>query len=127
MAEFEDHPPGLFKSLRKLVTTLAAVLHNRVELFAVELQEERHRLIEVLVLAGGVLVLGTLAVLVFSAVLIFLFAEPYRIYAALGVGVLYLAAAAVLVVRLKRRLRGEPFEETLNQIKKDCECLTPRE
>lgn len=127
MAEFEDRPPGLFKSLRKLVTTLAAVLHNRVELFAVELQEERHRLIEVLVLAGGVLVLGTLAVLVFSAVLIFLFAEPYRIYAALGVGVLYLAAAAVLVVRLKRRLRGEPFEETLNQIKKDCECLTPRE
>ena len=127
MAEFEDRPPGLFKSLRKLVTTLAAVLHNRVELFAVELQEERHRLIEVLVLAGGVLVLGTLAVAVFSAVLIFLFAEPYRIYAALGVGVLYLAAAAVLVVRLKRRLRGEPFEETLNQIKKDCECLTPRE
>jgi uncharacterized membrane protein YqjE len=79
------------------------------------------------VLAGGALVLGTLAVVVFSGVLICLFDPPHRIYAALGVGVLYLAGAAVLVVRLKRRLRAEAFEETLNQIKKDCECLTPPE
>ena len=120
-----EHPPGLFKSLRNLITTVAAVFQNRVELFAVELQVERHRLIEVLVLAGGVLVSGTLAVVVFSAVVICLFAEPYRIYAALGVGVLYLLVAAALVVRLKRRLRAEAFEETLKQIKKDCECLTP--
>ena len=127
MAGPEERPPGLFKSLRKLVTTLAVVFENRVELFAVELQEERHRLVEVLVLAGGALVLGTLAVVVFSAVLICLFAQPYRIYAALGVGVLYLVGAGVLVVRLKRRLQAEPFEETLNQIKKDCECLTPPE
>ena len=127
MPEFEERPPGLFRALRKLATTLAAVLRNRVELFSVELQEERQRLVELLVLAGGVLVLGTLAVVVFSAVLIFLFAEPYRIYAALGVGVLYLAAAGVLAVRLRRRFRDGPFEETLNQIKKDCECLTPRE
>jgi uncharacterized membrane protein YqjE len=127
MPEFEDRPPGLFKSLRKLAITLAATFQNRVELFAVELQEERHRLVEVLVLAGGALVLGTLAVVAFSTVLIFLFAQPYRIYAALGIGVLYLVSAAALVVRLKRRLRSEAFEETLNQIKKDCECLTPPE
>lgn len=125
MGEPEETTPGLLKSLRRLATTLVAVFQNRVELFAVELQEERHRLVDVLVLAGGALVLGTLAVAVFSAVLIFLFPEPYRIYAALGVGVLYLAGAAVLVARLKRRLRNEPFAGTLGQIKKDCECLTP--
>jgi uncharacterized membrane protein YqjE len=70
-------------------------------------------------------VLGTLAVAVFSAVVIFLFPEQYRVYAALGVGVLYLLGAAALVARLKRRLRNEPFAGTLGQIKKDCECLTP--
>ncbi len=127
MAEPEETSPGLFKSLRRLVRTLAAVLQNRVELFAVELHEERHRLVEVLVLAGGALVLGTLAVVIFSGVLICLFAEPYRIYAALGLGVLYLGSAVILVFRLKRRLTAEPFAETLNQIKKDCECLAPRE
>jgi uncharacterized membrane protein YqjE len=127
MVEPEETSPGLFKSLRRLATTLVAVFQNRVELFAVEMHEERHRLVEVLVLAGGALVLATLAVLVFSAVLICLFAEPYRIYAALGVGVLYVLGAVGLAVRLKERLRTEPFTETLNQIKKDCECLTPPE
>ncbi|HWW01305.1 MAG TPA: phage holin family protein [Candidatus Acidoferrum sp.] len=127
MVEPEETSRGLFKSLRRLATTLVAVFQNRVELFAVEMQEERHRLVEVLVLAGGALVLATLAVLVFSAVLICLFAEPYRIYAALGIGVLYVLGAVGLAVRLKERLRTEPFTETLNQIKKDCECLTPPE
>jgi uncharacterized membrane protein YqjE len=127
MVEPEETSPGLFKSLRRLATTLVAVFQNRVELFAVEMHEERHRLVEVLVLAGGALVLATLAVLVFSAVLICLFAEPYRICAALGVGVLYVLGAVGLAVRLKERLRTEPFTETLNQIKKDCECLTPPE
>jgi uncharacterized membrane protein YqjE len=123
----EETSPGLLKSLRRLVTTLGAILENRVELFAVELHEQRHRMVELLMLAGGALVLGTLAVVVFSAVLLWLFAEPYRVYAAAGLGVLYLAGAIILVLRLKRRLTAEPFPETLNQIKKDCEWMAPRE
>jgi len=115
----EETSPGLLKSLRRLGTTLGAILQNRVELFAVELHEQRYRVLEALLLAGGALVLGTLAVVVFSGVLLWLFAEPYRVYAAAGLGVLYLAGAMILVFRLKRRLTAEPFGETLKQIKKD--------
>ncbi len=125
MSEPEESSPGFLKSLRRLGATLVGVFQNRLELFAVELHEERHLLVDVLVLAGGALVLATLAIAVFSAVVIFLFAEPYRIYAALAVGLLYVLGASLLVFRLKRRLRTEVFAETLNQLKKDCECLTP--
>lgn len=125
MSEPEESSPGLLESLRRLGATLVGVVQNRLELFTVELHEERHLLVDVLVLAGGALVLATLAIAVFSAVVIFLFAEPYRIYAALAVGLLYVLGASVLVFRLKRRLRTEVFAETLNQLKKDCECLTP--
>ena len=58
MEEPSDHPPGLFGSLRRLWRTILATAHNRAELLLVELEEERRRAVEALLLTMAVAVLG---------------------------------------------------------------------
>ena len=112
-------------SLRNLFALAVGVLRNRVELFALELHEEKYRLAEVCLLAGSALFLGLLSLILLTGVVLFLFAEPYRIYVAAGFGVLYMGIAIALCLKAKQRLQTPPFAETINQIRKDSECLTP--
>ena len=124
-AESESPRHGVLESLGRAFGRGVVILRNRAELFVVELQEEQHRLIALFLLAGSALLLGLLALVLFTGVIIFLFAPPYRIYAAAALGGLYLLAAGLLVFRIKSYLQAEPFAETINQMKKDVECLTP--
>jgi len=126
MAAESSNSVGIFGLLRRLGRTAIGTLQNRVELAAVELQEERQRVLELILLAGGALMLAGIALVLFSAAIVFVFARDYRIYAALGLGVLYLVGATVLCFRIKAVLHTSPFTETVNQIRKDVECLSPR-
>jgi uncharacterized membrane protein YqjE len=126
MAESEPTSgSGIMASLRNLFGLAVGVLRNRVELFALELHEEKYRLAEVCLLAGSALFLGLLSLILLTGVVLFLFAEPYRIYVAAGFGVLYIGIAIALCLKAKQRLQTPPFAETINQIRKDSECLTP--
>ena len=104
---------------------IAAILQNRADLLAVELQEEKYRLVEVLILVGIALALGMMALFVFTGVIIFAVPEAYRLWVACGLGVFYLLGIFALWSRIKKLLQNQPFPETIDQIKKDWECLTP--
>jgi len=125
MAESEPTSGGTFASFRKIGGIVAAVLQNRADLLAVELQEEKYRLVEVLVLVGIALALGMMALFVFTGVIIFAVPAVYRLWVACGLGVVYLLGIVVLWSRVKRLLQNQPFPETISQVKKDWECLTP--
>jgi uncharacterized membrane protein YqjE len=125
MAPPESSLPGFWSLLRRFAGTFSGALQNRAELFVVELQEERYRLMVLLLLAGAAVVLGVLALVLFSGILIFVFPEPYRLYVALGLTLVYGLGVLVLVRQIRQRLEEEPFTETVTQIKKDWECLTP--
>jgi len=125
MPETEPTSTGILSSLQRLVRIVGATLQNRVELLAVEFQEERYRLVELMLLTGGALVLALLALMLFSGVIVFAFPREYRLYIAAGLGVLYLLSGAALGIRIRRLLREQPFSETVQQVKKDWECLTP--
>jgi uncharacterized membrane protein YqjE len=125
MAETQPTNGGAFASFRKIGGIIASVLQNRADLLAVELQEEKYRLVEVLILVGVALALGMMALFVFTGVIVFAVPEAYRIWVACGLGVLYLFGIVALWSRIKRLLQNQPFPETINQIKKDWECLTP--
>ena len=127
MADTQPTSPGLFRSLRTILGRLVATLHTRAELLAVELQEERNRLIELLLLTGAALLLGGLALLLLSITLILVFPPAARVYVAVVLVLLYAFGAGFLLWRIKRKLRDEPFCETVSQLKKDWECLTPPE
>jgi uncharacterized membrane protein YqjE len=122
----ETEPTGsTFGTFRKIGGMVAAVLQTRADLLAVELQEEKYRLVEVLILVGIALALGMMALFVFTGVIIFAVPEAYRMWVACGLGVLYLLGIVVLWSRIKKVLKDQPFPETITQIKKDWECLTP--
>ena len=126
MAEPEPVSDGVLQTLRRLLTAVTGILRNRTELFAVELQEEKHALFEVLVLGGVVLALGILVLALITMIVILLFAAPYRIYAAGALALLYSALAALFWRRIRKHMRRQPFNESLSQLDKDWECLKPR-
>src|SRR5215468_8669720 len=91
----EDPPPqaGIFDSARKLGRTGVGVLRNRLELFSVELEEQKVRLVRLLILAGAAIFLANTALLTFSAMLVFLAGEGARVGVLITLSVLYAAGA----------------------------------
>jgi len=119
-----DHQPPEFATLaRKLARTGLGALGNRAELFAVEWQEEKARLLEVLVWAIGLLFLGIVGILLLTAIIIFLFPEDERIYVAAAFAFLYLAGAVAAGLTIRSRLKHAPFAESIEQLRKDRLCF----
>lgn len=103
---------------------LLAIVENRVELLTVEVQEERDRLMQALLLALGLGVLGLLAGVALTAAVAVLFWEHSPLVALLILGALYAGGAACLYARLRRMLRDwETLPATLDQLRKDRECV----
>ena len=67
--EPESAPPSLLASLRRAGETLVDTLRNRVELFAVEMEEEKHWLIATLLWTAAAILFGMLAIIAAVAVL----------------------------------------------------------
>ena len=119
MLDTDQQSPGFLTAAARLARTGVSAIHNRIELFVVEWEEERVRMTGTLVWAAALILLGALALLLFTATVVFLFPADFRIYAIVGFAVLYLIGAIVAAVGLRRVARRESFPESLAQIKKD--------
>lgn len=132
MAGTDQPSRGLFGSLAGMFDTLLATVQNRLELFAVELQEEKCRLIEALVWAAAVIFLAIMAVTMLTLTVAFLagmlFGDAALLWVLAGFTLLYATVACGAYRALKQRLcnRPLPFAETIAELKKDRECLRPR-
>ena len=124
-----DEPPrqGVVESLRKLCDTGLGLLHNRIELFAVEVQEEKERLVKLLMQAAAVVFLGNMAAFVITLTIVYLVGETARVAVLIGLGVLYLVLTVVAFLMLRRDLKSSspPFDATVSELKKDREWLNP--
>ncbi len=124
MNESTANAGGIFATVKRVFKTLRDVAENRLELFLVELKEERIRLFDALflLLAGVVcllmmLIMGTLTLVV-------IFWETHRVLI-LGLATLaYGGAAVTAFARLRSRLQHwRAFSATLDQIKRDRACF----
>lgn len=117
--------PGLFGSIRRILDTVLATIQNRIELFAVELQEQTGRFLQLLFLAAMGLFLTMLALVVLTGAIVLLCEETWRGWVALGCGISYFVGAIAIFVRIRWRLNKEPlpFSESVAQLKKDREHL----
>ena len=125
MTHSNSNPPNLITLVRKAVITGAGALHNRSELFLMELREEKSRVIELLIWTAISIFLGAMFIMVLTAAVILLFPSNLRVYAAGGFCFFYLLAAILALVNLKALLKGEasPFPDTVAELKKDREWL----
>ncbi|HKI70520.1 MAG TPA: phage holin family protein, partial [Verrucomicrobiae bacterium] len=106
---------GLLNSLRRTGRSLLALVHNRLDLASVEWQEEKIRVLYLLLQAAAVAVLGTLFLLMLLALVVYALWQVSP-WLALGLPtVLFGLAAAVLFGNMKQRLKTEPrpFTETI--------------
>jgi uncharacterized membrane protein YqjE len=115
---------GLLGSAKQMLQTLGHLIESRMELFLLELKEERVRLVAVLllVLAGAICALMTLVLATFTLVVVFW--NEYRIPVLVVLTAAYAAGAIGAFASLRRRLRRwQAFSASLEQIKKDRACL----
>jgi len=109
---------------RDIARRLLTVGENRLELLAVEVQEERERLLHAFLLALGVAVFGLLAGMALTAVLVvWLWTwSPVAVLAALTL--LYGGAGFFLYWRLTGlRQNWQTLAASLDQLQKDRVCL----
>ena len=105
--------------------SLVALFQTRVELAAVELQEEGERRKEMVVLAAVAGVFLTMAAILFAMFVVIVFWDTHRLLAAGGMTALYTAIGLVAVARLKRSASEAPppFEATRAELAKDVEAF----
>jgi uncharacterized membrane protein YqjE len=117
----EVHPPGLLSLLRKAALTGIGALHNRGELFLVELQEEKNRSIELFIWIAAVCFAGIMFMGVLTATVILLVPEDSRVYAAGGFALFYLVVAVLAFLNLKALVKSSasPFSSTIDEVKRD--------
>ena len=109
---------------KKFVRRLATIGENRLELLAVEVQEERERILHAFLLALGVAAFGLLAgITLTAAIALWLWTwSPLGVLAILTI--LYAAAGFFLYQRLTGLLRNwQTLSASLEQLRKDRACL----
>jgi uncharacterized membrane protein YqjE len=120
--------PGLSTSIHRLADTALSAVKNRIQLFAVELREERARFLELVFWASMALFSGMMAIIVFTAMIVLFSPAASRPFVAAGFVILYLAGAIVAALSLRRRLKefGTPFKDTVAELEKDRQWLDSR-
>lgn len=124
MAE-KPGPRGIVESVRSFGHHGLGFVQNRLELFAVELEEQKLRFIRLLILAAAAIFLGNTALLVISATIVVLVGEHARLGVLVGLSVVYAGGAIWAALALARELRSTPpaFGNSLAELKKDTEWL----
>jgi len=128
MSQTEPPARGVFDSLRGLCDAALALLQNRLELFAVEVQEEKARLLRTVVLAAGVLFLAGVAAVMVTISIVLLVGESARLPVLIALTLVYVLAAVGAWFALRKHLCSAPppFRGTISELKKDRDWLSSR-
>ena len=118
-------PSGLLGSLRGLADGVIGSAHDRLELLAVELHEEKHRLIQIFIWISAIVFLAMLAMVFASLAIVVLFWESARVAVVCSLASIYIGALIVVAVGFKRYLKRQPkpFAATLSELREDRECI----
>ncbi len=109
---------------KKFVRRLATIGENRLELLAVEVQEERERLLHAFLLALGVAAFGLLAGIALTAAIAVLLWAWSPVAVLLILTGIYAGAGFFLYQRLTGLLRNwQTLSASLDQLRKDRACL----
>lgn len=129
MADADQGGDGILDSGRRMANSVLGLLHNRLSLAAIELQEEKLRAISLLIWLCVAIALGVAGLMVAIGALALFLWERAGYAGLIGLAIFALAAAAVVFFLLRRRiLRGpQPFAMTVAEFEKDFECLRPHQ
>ncbi len=112
---------GLVHSLRNLGRTGIAILYTRLQLVSNEIQEEKERLIELMVYAVVGVFCASFGVLLLTFYIVVAFWDTNRLTVLAIMTLLYLllGVAALIAFRTKAKAHAALFAATLAELKKD--------
>lgn len=126
MSEGKDPADGR-PSLRRFGAAFLGLLHGHVELFGIELQEQKANTLRLLLFAGLALVFALLLLVGLSLLVLIVFWDTNRLAAALGLWLFYVIGSLFCGWRLYQSINDEssPFSATLEELANDRERLLP--
>lgn len=116
---------GLMGSVKRLLCTLISIATTRLELLANELQEERLRLAQMLLVALVALFCFSVAILLFVMFLVVVFWDEHRLVVLAGLSVVFFVSGTLLALLLRNKMRSGSrlFSASLAELAKDREGL----
>ncbi|WP_018078660.1 phage holin family protein [Thiobacillus denitrificans] len=123
--ETPEGSKGLFDSLKGLAASLITIVHTRIDLLSMDLEEERERLLSVLVLMLVALFCLSVGVLLLAILVAIAFWDSHRLLALGGLTGIFLAGGAVAfgVARYKLKTKPKLFAASLAELSKDRQQL----
>jgi uncharacterized membrane protein YqjE len=120
---------GLMDSVKRLASTLIAIVSTRLELLANEVQEERLRLAQMFFLYLSALFCFGMGVLLLTAFITVLFWDEHRLAVLGGLCILFFVLATLMAMLLRNKAQSKQklFSASLAELFKDREQLEPRE
>ena len=116
---------GLLGNLRGLADGLIGSAHDRLELLAVELHEEKYRLIQIFIWISAIVFLAMLAMVFVSMAIVVLLWETSRVAVVCSLAGGYVVALIAVALGFKRYLKRQPkpFAATLGELREDRACI----
>jgi uncharacterized membrane protein YqjE len=116
---------GLFVSLKNLSATFIGIVHTRLDLFRTDLEEERLRLMSLLLTAFVSLFCLCVGVVFFAIFMVVALWDTHRLLVLGSVAGVFLLAGGTLCVLAIRTLKTMPrmFEASLAELSKDQQQL----
>ena len=112
---------AILESVGRLGSTLVDMVHTRLELAAVEVEEESQRMLGYLLFGLLSIILFGVAFLLLAFLVIVLFWDTHRIAAVGGMAALFAAAGAIVAMKVKAGFDHKPrlLEHTIAELRKD--------
>lgn len=122
---------GLINSIKTLTDTLLDLAQTRLELLAVDLEEDRLRIMRLALVSFLMLFFFFLGVVLITLLIIIAFWDQYQLLTIGLIAILYFILAGALAIYLMRQLKGKSrpklFSASLAEIMKDRIALGVRE
>ena len=109
----------------RISASLIEGLHLRLELFALEMSQERDRVVARVVLCVVLALSAFLLLLSLHAALLVVFWDSYRVQVSVAMVAFYaiVVVTSLLMLRRRKRTQEEPFAATQQVLRRDVETL----
>jgi uncharacterized membrane protein YqjE len=120
---------GLFASLRQVMATALEMVQVRLELLGTELEFEKRRLFDGILIGAAAMVFFAVGLLLLCGFLILLFGEGYRLTAMAALSVLFIGFGGYFFIHARKRLNSPfgVFSVSTTELQNDRRHIQPRD
>jgi len=125
----DAHRRGLFASLRQVTATALEIVQVRLELLGTELEIEKQRFFDGLLIGAAAMVFFTVGMLLVCGCIILLFWDGYRLAAMAVLAVLFICLGVIFFIHSRRRMKSPMgmFYASATELQNDRHHIQPRE